>query len=122
MVTGTTEERLEKLERTTRRYRLALAGPGIAVLAGVVIWVAIRCVSPAQAQNPVGAGKVIRARQFILEDENGETRAALYVDKDGPTLGLTDEKGQARAMLYVGKVGPVLGLLDEKGKSIWRAP
>jgi hypothetical protein len=40
------------------------------------------------------ASKVIRAKQFILEDEHGTPRAVLDVDKDGPGLGLKDETGK----------------------------
>jgi len=39
------------------------------------------------------APKVIRANEFILEDENGVTRAVLSALKDGPNLVLYDEKG-----------------------------
>ena len=39
--------------------------------------------------------KVIRANQFILEDENGKPHARLVVTKDGPGLNLFDENGKA---------------------------
>lgn len=138
MVTGTTEERLEKLERTTRRYRLVLAGIGIVVLAGAVIWVVIETAGRAQAQKPSEAGKVIRAREFILEDEKGETRAtldmvagapslslvggegkggvALTATPYGPTLVLVDGKGEMRVMLAVTEGAPMLWLYDKNGK------
>jgi hypothetical protein len=38
--------------------------------------------------------KEIRAKRFILEDENGKVLAALVVDKDGPGLRLWDENGK----------------------------
>ena len=66
--------------------------------------------------------RVLRARKFILEDENGELRALLCIGKGGPGLYLYDEKGKLRAMLRVGKYGPRLSLSDEKGKPIWTAP
>ena len=37
---------------------------------------------------------MIRANQFILEDGNGKSRAAVAVDKSGPKLLLADEKGK----------------------------
>jgi hypothetical protein len=42
---------------------------------------------------------VIRATQFILEDETGKGGAMLYVSKNGTTLALDDEndKGHARS-------------------------
>ena len=38
--------------------------------------------------------KVIRATQFVLEDENGKVRVMLHVFKNGPVLSLFDEKGK----------------------------
>ena len=104
MATGTTEERLEKLERTTRRYRLVLAGLGTVVLA-CVIWVGLGT-----------ARKDIRAREFIVEDKKGDVRIGLGVAETGPRLIMFDEKGQARIGLVVTEAGPVLELVDEKGK------
>jgi hypothetical protein len=37
--------------------------------------------------------KVVRANQFVLADENGETRAELTVKNAGPELSLWDENG-----------------------------
>jgi len=63
--------------------------------------------------------KVIRANQFVLEDENGKTRAALDVAKDGvPGLYLYDDTGTPRIMLGVSKGGSVLALCDKNGKTI----
>jgi len=52
------------------------------------------------------AAKVIRANQFILEDEDGTVRAALTVNKRRPMLSLTDEDGKIRARLTVDDDGP----------------
>ena len=63
--------------------------------------------------------KVIRANQFVLEDENGKTRAVLDVGKDGvPGLYLYDDTGTPRIMLGVSKGGSVLALCDKNGKTI----
>ena len=63
----TTEERLEKVERE---------------LAAVY------------ALGVGAVPKTIRAKEFILEDENGKRRAGLRVLKDGPGLYLYDEDGK----------------------------
>jgi len=68
------------------------------------------------------AEKVIRAKRFVLEDENGKTRASLIVGKDGPGLVLLDENGKPRAMLSVLKDGPGLALYDENGNVIKSLP
>ena len=76
------------------------------------------------AQAPQ-AGQVlreVRARKFVLEDENGEIRAGLVALKDGPMLALYDEKGENRAGLGVDKDGPMLALDDENGEVIFSAP
>ena len=114
-----TEERLEKLERELfaekRRARWLLATVGLGVL-GVLAWTWATSTPTAQAQGANTGPKVIRATQFILEDETGKARARLVVDKDGPGLALYDETGQIRAGLGVNKDGAELTLLDETSK------
>jgi hypothetical protein len=75
-----------------------------------------------KARGANGKPKVIRANQFILEDETGKTRGMLAMTEDGPSLRLIDETGNLRAALGVKKDGPVLGLLDENGKVILSQP
>jgi hypothetical protein len=60
--------------------------------------------------------KVFRAREFILEDENGNARARLSMTEGEPTLALYDEKGKPRIEMSVNRDGPELALLDENGK------
>lgn len=138
MEAESTEERLEKLERTTRRYWLVLVGMG-AILACAVAWAVIGTAGRAQAQKPGEVGKAIRANRFVLEDGNGDVlaaltmldqtrpglvlydasgqvRAGLVMTADGPSLGLSDENGQVRAALGASKDGPMLSLFDENGK------
>ena len=114
----TTEERLEKLEKELMRGRRfncwLLAGLGLVIVVWVVGW-AFRP-GTATAQPAGAAAREVRACRFILEDENGKTRAWLEVNKDGPILSLFDEKDKPRAILKVDKTGPGLGLSDENGK------
>ena len=73
----------------------------------------------AQAQGPNDEPKVIRANQFILEDDNGKTRAVLDVGKDGvPGFYLYDENATPRAMLGVTNYGAMLALCDKNGKTV----
>jgi hypothetical protein len=115
-----TEERLEKLERELlaekRRTRRVLAAVGLGVV-GVLALTWGTITPTAQAQGANTGPKVIRATQFILEDETGKDRAMLVVSKDGPGLTLYDENGQTRAVLSADKDGPVLALNDETGKA-----
>jgi len=117
MATECMEERLEKLERTTRRYRLVLAGLSMAILATGVIWVVMVTTSRALAQKTGEARKIIRASQFDLVDENGKDHGGLCVTKDGTALlVLMDENGMTRFQVYVTNEGPVLNLVDENGQ------
>src|SRR5512139_446038 len=110
------EERLERLERALltekRRNRWLLAVGGLAAAGCVLAWVVGNTTTTAQAQG----SKVIRANEFILEDQNGKTRAMFALTKDGPWLALLDENEKHRVGLTVSKTGPGLALLDENGK------
>jgi hypothetical protein len=138
----TTEERLEKLERELacahRRSRWLLAVLVLAVggLCLARTWTSTTAL--AQAQGAIATPRAVRASEFILEDENGKTRASLNVGKDGPGLTLYSENGKGcaglsvctdtpslflrdkndrlRADLALSKNGPTLNLFDENGK------
>ena len=137
-------EHLEKLERELRgekrRNRWLLVAVGLGIVGLVLAWTLANTSTTAQAQGP----SVIRANQFILEDENGKprasltaakagpslslhdemsrTRVALRLDKDGPAVSLACENGTTCAWLSVNKNGPRLVLWDENGKTIWTEP
>ena len=59
----------------------------------------------------------VRARSFVLVDDNGKDRAALAMTEDGPRLFLSDENGEPRVTLSVQKDGARLSLWDENGKN-----
>jgi hypothetical protein len=113
-----TEERLKSMEgelRRIHRHNRWLLGVLLLFLVGLVAAGVLRITAtPAQAQM-AGAVKEIRARGFVLEDENGNGRAGLGVDKDGPALVLYGENGRMRATLSALKDGPALSFYDEQG-------
>ena len=94
------EERLERLERELRvekrRTRSLLVAVALAAVGVVFAWSLANTTATAQAQGP----KVIRANQFVLDDEKGRPRVWLFVDRNGPRM----------------------AMLDENGKPIWSAP
>ena len=94
----TTEDRLEKLERelsrANRRNRCLLAVVGLAVVGLGLAWAWNKTTATAQGQGAAAAPKVIRAKEFILQDANGKLRAVLSVEKGEPGLHLYDEKGK----------------------------
>ena len=121
----TTEERLERLERELSRAKgrpdvhrgWLLAGAALCLGIALVAW----AFGPGTARaQPAGAAlKEVRANRFVLEGENGKTRAMLSTRKDGSHLVLYDEKGRARVRLDVDKSGPGLRLFDDEEKIAW---
>ena len=91
----TIEERLENMERElarAKRRNLWLLSVTLLMVGVFAIGFFETTSSKLRAQ---GAGKerVVRANEFILEDERGEVRARLGIFKDQPGLTLSDENG-----------------------------
>jgi hypothetical protein len=132
-------DRLTRLERTLRRWRLA--GYGMLAVLGVII-----LIGAAVRTDPKTADEVL-ARHFILVGRTPSPRASLTLGKDGgpgllffdqqgkvragltlladgrPSVGLLDAQGQSRVVLTVESDGtPILRLLDAQGKVLWSAP
>ena len=133
------QDRLSRLERAVRRWRLV--GAGVLAVLGVTI-----LVGAAVRPDPTTADEVL-ARHFILVGRTPSPRASLTLGKDGgpglllfdpqgqiragltvladgrPSLGLLDAQGQSRAVLTLESDGtPMLRLLDAQGQVIWSAP
>ena len=117
----TTEERLEKLERelarANRHNRWLLAGVVLAIVGLSLAWTWTKTTAIAQAQGLGTTTKVIRANEFILEDENHKPRASLGATKDGAKLSLYDKNGKGGVMLGATKDGANLSLYDENRKA-----
>jgi hypothetical protein len=110
-------EHLERLEREVgrekRRNRWLLVAVGLGLMGVILAWTLANPAATAQAQG----SKVIRADQFLLEDEHGKPRASLFLHSDGPVLALLDENGKPRATLAAAKAGPSLALHDEMSRT-----
>jgi hypothetical protein len=118
--------RLEKVERELfaerRRNRRLLVAVGLAILGVGLAWIVAKTPAIAQAQGANIGPKVIRANQFILEDEKGNARVRLSAIKEAPALALFDENGKLRTLLSALKDGPALALADVTGKKAWSQP
>lgn len=57
---------------------------------------------------------VIRARAFILEDDQGRTRGGLRITDEQPGLFLVDENGKECVSLFMLREGPMLLLQDRR--------
>ncbi|MFC1694220.1 hypothetical protein ACFL1R_12020 [Candidatus Latescibacterota bacterium] len=106
----TIDERIEKLELKLNRAQFTnrlLVVLGIAVFLGMIF-----C-----APSKRIVYDEVRAKSFVLEDENGNVRAKLLTDKDKATLNLIDENEILRFTVGVGKDGALLGLADENSNT-----
>jgi len=108
-----TEERLERLEReltaTRRRSRWLLAFIALAV---GLAWTLTSNAPPVQAQGR--NRKVVRAREFILENATGRQRASLRTNKYGfAELIMFDKKNVARVHLGMNESGAVAFVLSD---------
>ncbi len=86
-----TEERLERLEKENRRLR-KFASLGVILIASAVI---------AGASMKAGSAETIKARTFIVEDEGGNIRATLGLDKKNEVfLAFFDVNGKSRMAIH----------------------
>jgi hypothetical protein len=97
-------ERLERLEKQNRRLKSAAAL--------FMIFTSSLVLMSAAGHK----GRTIEARQIVLKDDEGNTRAILGMRSAGPGLTLYDANGdKVQALLAVLQTGPVLGLYDASG-------
>jgi len=104
-------ERLDRLERDSRRWRRLALGSWLAVAALLLLGQ-----SPPRVVKPNPA-RTVEAERFVLRDARGGIGAMLgWGADDTPRLALNDSKGQPRAVLSIGPGGtPGLTLLDTDG-------
>jgi hypothetical protein len=107
-------KRLERVERSVRRYRAALGIVCLLLAVGLLITSGFFATGHARAATSAPAQIV--ARSFVLVDANGRTRAKLGVGTGGPFLGLYDKAGNMRAGLGIVGDAPTLALRDKAGK------
>jgi hypothetical protein len=79
-----TEELLARINRLEKQNRWTRS---IGLLA-VVLLTGAFFMGAAAVQDEV------RAKRFVLADENGKLRGEFFVTKDGPSLALFDENGK----------------------------
>jgi hypothetical protein len=100
--------RLDRLERQNRRLRLALVG---LLAAAAALAVGQASTGQAQPGAPEARVKVVDAERFVVRDQNGKARAALFMDNRDPDnrhprLVLYDENGKGRLGMSVQRHGP----------------
>jgi hypothetical protein len=132
-------QRLARLERTVRRWRLVgvsvLVVLGLVTLIGAAGRMDLTTAEEVLARHFILVGRTPTARatltlgkdggpSLLLFDEHGKVRAGLTVLDDGrPSLGLRDAQEQSRVLLTLDPHGtPMMRFLDAQGQVIWSAP
>jgi len=121
-------KRLERVERSVRRYRAALGIAGLLLAVGLLStsgFFATGRARPSSAPSlsasdfePVETIPAqIVARSFVLVDANGRTRAKLFFDTWGARLDFFNEAGKPRMTLDTVGDAPFLQLFDKAGKT-----
>jgi len=99
------ESRLDRLERENRCFRRL--GLTALVFVGLIL-----SLGQARRQQP----EVIHAAKFVLVDKDGQQRATLAMENDGPAFVLEDTSGRGVVRLQVPKIPdkPSLYLSDPR--------
>lgn len=109
-ITDVVFRRLERLERTNRRWQHGMGL--VAVCFGLVVL--LGAVPSKKAQVP----EEVRAKRFVLVDNTDKAWAELAtISENQPQLVLSDEAGRPRLTLSLSPYGePVLSFADAAGK------
>jgi len=127
-----TDERMEKMEGQLAR----VIWFNRCLIACIVLSLGFCFVSKTfgpEAASAQSGVKQVRAKRFVVEDENGNGRGILAVTKEGPTLALFDKNGKSRVLLGTGQTTTVDGtvisypessliLFGADGRGVWQAP
>ena len=98
------EKRLERLERSLRRVKLA----------AVVLVVAAGALA---LLGQAGPQKTVIAERFVMQDPQGRQRLIIGMVPEGPSLGIYDERGVARLFAAIAKDRPFVSLNDGNNKA-----
>jgi hypothetical protein len=116
----TTEERFVKLEQelsSAKNHIHRLVVAVIIAVVMVVVWTYSSKTNTAQAEGVSDIPSVIRARKFILEDNNGKVRAVLSnTEEEGTGLAILDRSGKTSIKLGTNKLANVLLISDQNDK------
>jgi hypothetical protein len=125
-----TEVRLENLERELAETKAKLCRVGhrnLWLLRGGILmagllalaWMSMNLGCSAPSQKDAVVHKEIRARSFVVVDEQGRERAELSIGSniEGPALVLRDEQGAVRALLDVNKDGHAFLVIGSENKA-----
>ena len=111
----TPEERIDELERQSRRFRRTGMAVLVTVVAAFAVYAGLLATSCAGAKSAPKPG-VVTGSEFRLVDSSGVTRAVLAMESGNPVLRFLSEQGKPRAMVGLTQFGPVLSFARENGR------
>ncbi len=110
-ITDAVTERVDRLERQMRSWRVFGTLAGLAAVVLLLMGLA-----------PSGP-PTVAAQRFVVVDGNGTAHASFGLAGDGaPVLGLNDENGITRVMIAVRNGQPEVILTPSDEKVGWKAP
>lgn len=126
-------KRLEKIEGSNRRLKLAAAIALLGMAGALFLGVAAAPTKNIEAEliilrDPSGKARMIlgcgdEGPAITMIDKNGKLRVNLGVSQDGPALDLLDAAESPRAQLTItNDMGPLLNFLDAKGTQVSLRP
>ena len=83
-------ERVRKLERQNRRWKLAV----LLLLFVVVSSLATSLVAQERIEPPLMRARTVEAQSFLLKDADGNIRGRMNLREDRPTFELYDKSGK----------------------------
>jgi hypothetical protein len=109
------EQRIDELERQSRRSRRTGMAVLVTVVAAFVVCAGLLATNCAGAKSAPKPG-VVTGSEFRLVDTSGITRAVLAMENGNPVLRFLSEQGKSRAMVGLTQFGPVLSFARENGR------
>jgi hypothetical protein len=109
------EQRINELERQSRRSRRTGTAVLVTVVAAFAVYaglLATNCAGPKSAPKP----GVVTGSEFRLVDSSGVTRAVLAMENGNPLLRFYNEQGKPRAVVGLQEYGPSLFFARENGR------
>ena len=117
------EARLQALESSARRWKIAALSLAVLAVASISVGQITLGGGTGGLKAPkVTCDDVVANKSLMLNDSNGKTRLLLAADNDEPFIELKDADGHTLLSLNVTKDAAQILIQDSKGKKLFSAP